>query len=99
MDFLCYILELGKKGEWVKPLRPGDDRHEDSARIDCKQLARELSQDFRCKISSSQISTARKKLELKLKMSETKRRFIKDTPQKPSGKGKNKSQKGRKKKS
>ena len=98
MDFLRYLLELGEKGEWVKPLRPGDDRHEDSARIDCKQLARELSQDFRCKISSSQISTARKKMEVKQKMNETKRRFMNDLPKKPLKKGKNKAQKGKEKK-
>lgn len=98
MDFLRYILELGEKGEWVKPLRPGDDRHEDSARIDCKQLARELSQDFRCKISSSQISTARKKMEVKLKMNETKRRFMDDLPKKPLKKRGNKAQKGKGKK-
>lgn len=97
MDFLRHILELGEEGERVKPLRPGDDRHEDSARIDCKQLARELSQDFRCKISSSQISTARKTMEAKQKMNESKRRLTKSHPQKSLKKGKNKVQKGRSK--
>lgn len=98
MDFLRYILELSEEGKWVKPLRPGNDRHEDSARIDGKQLAHELSQDFRCKISSSQISNARKNMEVKQKMNETKRRLTKPLPQKPAKKGKNKTQKGQKKK-
>ncbi len=99
MDFLRYILELGMKGTWVKPLRPGDERHEDSARIECKQLARELSQDFRCKISSSQISTARKKMEeaLKQKLNETKRRFTVPLLAKALKKEKNKVQKGKSK--
>lgn len=98
MDFLRYILELGEKGTWVKPLRPGDDRHEDSARIDCKQLAQELSQDFGCRISSSQISIARKKMEVKQIVAETKRRLTKDCPQKSLKKGKNKARKSQGKK-
>lgn len=98
LDFLRYVLELSMDGKWVKPLRPGNDRHEDSARIDCKQLAHELSQDFRCKIGSSQISTARKQVEekrkMKQKMNETKRRFTKQLPKKPSKKRKKQGAKG-----
>lgn len=60
IQFLRYVVRMGFKGMGVKPLRPGDERHEDDGRISCKQLAEELTHTFCCKFTAGQVSNARK---------------------------------------